>query len=184
MLPVFSKIFELLIFNSIYNYLLTHKLLSPYQSGFKPGDSCSNQLISMPHEILSSFDNYKSLEVRGVFLDMFKAFDKVWHEGLIYKLKTFGISGNLLTLLSSFLHDRRQRVVLNGINSEWTNIKAGVPQGSILGPLRFLMYVNDIPDNLSSNVKLFADDLSLFSIVDNPVQSGSQLNNDLKNMRF
>ena len=90
----------------------------------------------------------------------------------------------MLALLSSFLHDRRQIVVLNSINSEWKNIKAGVPQGSILGPLRFLMYVNDIPDNLSSNVKLFADDLSLFSIVDNPVQSGSQLNNDLKNMRF
>ena len=183
MLPVFSKIFERLIFNSIYNYLLTHKLLSPYQSGFKPGDSCSNQLISITHEILSSFDNYKSLEVRGVFLDMSKAFDKVWHEGLIYKLQTFGISGNLLTLLSSFLHDRRQRVVLNGINSEWTNIKAGVPQGSILGPLLFLMYVNDIPDNLSSNVKLFADDVSLFSIVDDPVQSGSQLNNDLKKIQ-
>ena len=180
LLPVFSKIFERLIFNSIYNYLLTNKLLSPYQSGFKPGDSCSNQLISITHEILSSFDNYKSFETRGVFLDMSKAFDKVWHEGLIYKLKSFGISGNLLSLLNNFLSERFQRVVLNGQTSEWRIIKAGVPQGSILGPLLFLIYVNDIPDNLTSNVKLFADDVSLFSIVKDPIRSGAELNNDLK----
>ena len=116
--PVFSKIFERLIFNSIYNYLLTNKLLSPYQSGFKPGDSCSNQLISITHEIFSSFDNYKSFETRGVFLDMLKAFDKVWHEGLMYKLKSFGISGNLLSLLNNFLSERFQRVILNGQTSE------------------------------------------------------------------
>ena len=119
------------------------------------------------------------MEARGVFLDMSKAFDKVWHEGLIYKLKTFGISGNLLILLDSFLNNRLQRVVLNGKNSEWKEVKAGVPQGSILGPLLFLIYVNDIPDNLQSNVKLFADDVSLFSIVNDPIKSSLQLNNDL-----
>ena len=179
MLPLFSKILERLIFDTIYNYVLKNKLLSTHQSGFKPGDSCSNQLVSITHEIFSSFDNYKSLEARGVFLDMSKAFDKVWHEGLIYKLKIFGISGNLLILLDSFLNNRLQRVVLNGKNSEWKEVKAGVPQGSILGPLLFLIYVNDIPDNLQSNVKLFADDVSLFSIVNDPIKSSLQLNNDL-----
>ena len=89
---------------------------------------------------------------------MSKAFDKVWHEGLIYKLKAFNISGNLLSLLNNFLSERFQRVVLNGQTSEWRIIKAGVPQGSIFGPLLFLIYVNDIPNNLTSNVKFFADD--------------------------
>ena len=180
MLPVFSKIFERLIFNSIYNYLLTNKLLSPCQSGFKPGDSCADQLISITHEILSSLDNYKPFETRGVFLDMSKAFDKVWHEGLIYKLKTLGITGKLLMLLKCFLSNRKQRVVINGQKSNWLNINAGVPQGSILGPLLFLIYVNDLPKNLKSTVKLFADDVSLFSVVQNPITSANELNYDLR----
>ena len=182
LLPVCSKIFERLIFNSIYNYITINKLLSPLQSGFKPGDSCTNQLLSITHTIYSSFDHYNSLEVRGVFLDMSKAFDKVWHEGLIYKMKCFGISGNLLNLLSSFLHNRKQRVILNGQISEWEYVKAGVPQGSILGPLLFLLYVNDLPNNLKSNVKLFADDVSLFSVVHDPVQSAEEINSDLRSI--
>ena len=182
LLPVCSKIFERLIFNSIYNYITINKLLSPLQSGFKPGDSCTNQLLSITHNIYSSFDHYNSLEVRGVFLDMSKAFDKVWHEGLIYKMKCFGISGNLLNLLSSFLHNRKQRVILNGQISEWEYVKAGVPQGSILGPLLFLLYVNDLPNNLKSNVKLFADDVSLFSVVHDPVQSAEEINSDLRSI--
>ena len=88
--------------------------------------------------------------------DISKAFHKVWHQGLLYKLKQNGISGNLLETLTDFLKDRNQRVVLNGQNSLWANIEAGVPQGSILGPLLFLIYINDLPDNLSTNVKLFA----------------------------
>ena len=125
-----------------------------------PGDSCINQLISITHEIYQSFDD--GLEVRGVFLDISKAFDKVWHEGLIYKLKQNGVKGNLLETLTNFLNDRKQRVVLNGQHSKWANIEAGVPQGSILGPLLFLIYINDLPDNLISNSKLFANDKSLF----------------------
>ena len=103
-----------------------------------------------------SFDD--GLEVRGVFLDISKAFDKVWHEGLIYKLKQNGVNGNLLETLTNFLNDRKQRVVLSGQHSKWENIEAGVPQGSILGPLIFLIYINDLPDNLISNSKLFVDD--------------------------
>ena len=86
-------------------------------------------------------------------------------------------------MLSNFLSERFQRVVLNGQTSEWRFIKAGIPQGSILGPLLFLIYVNDIPDNLTSNVKLFADDVSLFSVVKDPIRSGAELNNDLKKIQ-
>ena len=91
-----------------------------------------------------------------------KAFDRVWHEGLLFKLECIGISGNLLSLLKSFLSNRFQRVVLNGQCSSWPSVQAGVLQGSILGPLLFLIYINDLPGNLQSTVKLFADDTSLF----------------------
>ena len=117
--------------------------------------------------------------MRGVFLDISKAFDKVWFKGLIYKLKQNGISGKLLSLITDFLSNRKQRVVLNGKYSSWTNIEAGVPQGSILGPLLFLIYINDLSDNLITNPKLFADDTSLFSIVHDPNATANDLNNDL-----
>ena len=178
LLPIFSKIFERLIFDSIAVHLSNNNLLSPHQSGFRTGDSCTNQLIYITHKILSSLES--SHELRGVFLDMSKAFDKVWHKGLIFKLKRIGVSGKALLLLESFLSNRKQRVVLNGQNSDWLDIEAGVPQGSILGPLFFLIYINDIPDNLISHVKLFADDISLFSEILDPVVSASNLNNDLK----
>ena len=112
-------------------------------------------------------------------MDISKAFDKVWHEGLLYKIESLGISGNLLNLFRIFLNDRHQRVVRNGQLSDWAPILAGVPQGSILGPLLFLMYINDLPDNLNSLIKLFADDTSLFSTVYDPNHSAKVLNDDL-----
>ena len=167
-----------LIFNSIFEFLEDNSLLNPNQSGFRSSDSCVFQLSSITHEIYTSFDCNPSLEVRGVFLDISKAFDKVWHKGLIYKLQSVGISGNLLNLITSFLDNRFQRVLLNGQESGWLPIKAGVPQGSILGPLFFLVYINDLSDGLLSNVKLLADDTSLFSVVRNKNASSTQLNND------
>ena len=116
-------------------FLSENDLISQKQSGFKPGDSCVNQILSIYFDIHKSFDN--SLEVRGIFLDISKAFDRVWHEGLIYKLKCIGIKDNALKIIESFLNNRFQRVVLNGQSSDWESISAGVPQGSILGPLLF-----------------------------------------------
>ena len=90
-----------------------------------------------------------------MFLDISKAFDKVWHDGLLFKLKNYGISGFLFTIIEDFLANRQQRVVLNGKSSSWSSITTGVLQGSVLGPLFFLIYINDLVDNISSEAKLF-----------------------------
>ena len=163
LLPICGKIFKRLIYISLFEFFIANELISSNQSGFKPGDSCINQLLSITHEIYKSFDH--GYEARGVFLDILKAFDKVWHNGLIYKLKQNGVSGNLLNLIIDFLDARKQRVVLNGKYSSWASVKAGVAQGSILGSFFFLIFINDLSDNLVSNPKLFADDTSLFSVV-------------------
>ena len=109
-------------------------------------------------------------------MDISKAFDKVWHKGLIYKLRHYGCTGNLLAPLTDYLINRKQRVVLNGQHSSW----AGVSQGYILGPLLFLFYINDLTENFHSNPKLFADDTSLFLTVTDEALSNSYLNDDFK----
>ena len=147
------------------------------QSGFKPGDRCINQLLSLTHEIYKSFDD--GFEVWADFLDISKAFDKVWHKGIIFKLKQNGISSKLLSVLSDFLKDRKQRVILNGQVFSWTGVNAVVPLGSVLGPLLFLIYINDLTDGLSSNAKYFADDTSLFLVVHDVGTSANELNNDM-----
>ena len=113
------------------------------------------------------------------FLDISKAFDRVWHDGLIYKLQCCGIRDNLLKIIRSFLANRKQRTVLNGKTSNWGTVTAGVPQGSILGPLFFLVYINDLTEDLRCNAKLFADDTSLFTIVHNANAAASDMNHDL-----
>ena len=130
-----------------------------------PGDSCILQLLSIADKINSSLDFNPTINVRGVFLDISKAFDKVWHEGLLFKLESYGIGGELLNLFKDYLHEPQQRVVLNGQSSSWEAIKSGVPQGSVLSSLLFLIYINDFSDSLSSTCKIFADDRSLFSFV-------------------
>ena len=138
------------------DFLEENNLLSSNQSGFRSNDSCESQLLSIVivHGIYSSFDCYPSLEVRGIFLEISKAFYRVWHEGLIYKIQSTGISGTPLKLIKSFLSGRFEHVLLNGQTSSWSPILASVPQGSILGPLIFLIYIHDLVNNLSSTVKL------------------------------
>ena len=173
------KYLKKLIYNSLFEHLKVNDLLVKCQAGFLPGDSCISQLLCISHEIYKSFDCNPSLETRGVFLDISKAFDRVWHKGLLFKLRSNGIDGPLLNLIENYLHNREQRVVLNGQTSKWANINAGVPQGSVLGPLLFLIYINDLPNGLQSNVKLFADDTSIFSVVNDANISCKELNDDL-----
>ena len=112
------------------------------------------------------------------FLDIPKAFDKVWHQGIILKVRQNGISCDLLNILSDFLTNRKQRVVLNGQTCSWANITAGVPKESILGPVLFLIYVNDLPDCLIFIVKLLSDGTSLFSVVHDISVSAKERNED------
>jgi len=163
LLPCLSKVFEKLLFDHIFSYLKTNRLLTANQSGFVPGDSTVNQLMSICNNIASHFDQGE--EVIGVFLDLTKAFDKVWHEGLKYKLRKMGICGQVYNLLCSYLHDRKQFVSLNGSNSQTKSLHAGVPQGSVLGPLLFLVYINDLPENIENTAYLFADDTSIFNTI-------------------
>ena len=129
------------------NFSSKKNLITPNQPSFKTGDSGINQLISITHKIYKSFDD--GYEVQRVFLDISKAFDKVWHQGLHYKLRQNGISGEILNILTDFLDNRTQRVILNGQYSSWAKVEAGVLQGSILGPLLFLVYISDLSDNLA-----------------------------------
>ena len=177
LLNAFSKITEKVVFTRVYNFQLDINFLNPLQSGFRPGDSTVNQLVYMVHNIYDAFERGK--EVRMVYLDISKAFDRVWHKGLLLKLKTIGIRDPLLGWLASYLSQRKQRVVIDGQSSNWSTVSAGVPQGSVLGPLLFLIYINDVTENLKSNCLLYADDTSLFDIVDDPVTSSQKLNNNL-----
>ena len=161
----------------LFNFFRDNNVITAFQSGFVPGDSTVNQLIDIYNTFCKALDEGK--EVRAIFCDISKAFDRVWHKGLLFKLKSAGVSGLLLTWFSDYLNDRKQRVVLPGASSSWTSVKAGVPQGSILGPLLFLLYINDIVEDINSSIRLFADDTSLYIIVDDPIQAAEQLNLDL-----
>ena len=178
LLPLCGKILEKIIFDQVYSFLDHNRLISTKQSGFRPGDSCIYQLISITSDIYKNFERHD--ETRAVFLDISKAFDKVWHVGLIHKLKCNGISGNLLAFFENYISNRQQRVTLNGRESDWRDISAGVPQGSVLGPLLFLVYINDLTENIKSQMRLFADDSSIFTPVKKVNVTHEQLVKDLE----
>ena len=171
--------FGTIIFNNLYLYLNSNNLITKNQSGFRPGDSTTNQLLFLVDEIHEAFEDRNSLEFRAVFLDISKAFDKVWHEGLLFKLTENGITGSLQKLFEKYLHNRKQRVVLNGSSLDYSEIESGLPQDSVLGPLLFLIYINDLERNIKSNIRFFADGTMLFSVVNDPVISADDLNHDL-----
>ena len=172
-----SKVFERLVFKHLYNHLHDNNILTPLQSGFIPGDSTVNQLTFLYNTFCRALDEGE--EIRVVFCDIKKAFDRVWHAGLLHDLNACGVSDSLLNWFKDYLTQRRQRVVLPGVNSEWTYTKAGVPQGSVLGPLLFLIYINDIVNDICSNIRMFADDTSLYIIVTDPETSAELLTLDL-----
>ena len=132
------------------------------------------------HEINSSFEYDTTINVSGVFLGISKAFDKVWYEGVLFKLKTYGVNGKMLTLLTNYLHECYQRAVLHEQISSLELVKSGVPQGSILGLLSFLICINDLLDNIEFNCKVFADDTSLFYNVFDKHVSRATLNKGLE----
>ena len=169
---------EKIIFKYIYNLILENNILIKYHSGFQSIDSTVNQLLEIYNTIISNLD--KGKDVRFIFCDISKAFDKVWHKGLFFKLKSYGMDGNTLKWIENYLDDRVQRVVLDWFYSSIKPISAGVPQGSVLGPFLILLYINDIADNLINNIRLFADDTSLFIVVDNdPNVAAMSLTSDL-----
>ena len=174
LLPVLDKIFEKVIHDSLYNYFTANQIITSVQSGFRKGDSCVSQLLAIVHNIHKDLDNMPSHDTRGIFLDMSKAFDKVWHKGLIFKL-----DGKLLSLLEDYLSTRQQRILINGKSFKWNSISAGVPYGSVLGPLLFLIYINDLPEGIKSSPHLFADDVSLYCEVADQTESTQILNKGL-----
>ena len=173
-----SKICEKIVFIRLYNFLLEIHFLNLFQSGFRPGDSTVNQLVFIVHKIYEALEQGK--EARMVFLDISKAFDKVWHKGLLRKLESLGVRDPLLKWIRSYLSDRMQRVFIEGQSSDWDRVEAGVPHGSVLGPLLFLIYINDITCDLQSDSFIYADDTSLLEVVDDPTFSAVSLNNDLE----
>ena len=129
---------ERCVYKPIHNHLLDNDILTTCQSGFTKEVSAVNQLINITNDFGKALDCGK--EVRVVFCDISKAFDRVWQQGLIHKLKQSGISGNLLKWFQNYLYGREQRVLINGSNSNWLPIRAGVPQRSIPGPLLFIIF--------------------------------------------
>ena len=176
-----SKIFERIVFKYVYNFFKENFIINKYQSGFQTGKSAVTQMLELYHKFCSAVDQKK--EIRVVFLDIRKAFDKVWHGGILYKLSLCGIKGNLLKWFGSYLEDRLQCVVINGQFSNWAKLNSGVPQGSVLGPLLFLIYINDITSVVNfSHIRLFADDTCLFIEVQDREEAVIQIEKDLFNI--
>ena len=159
LLSIVSKIMERCIYNHIYSFI--SKDISEKQHGFFSVRSCNTQLLEVYHKIGDFLD--KGFQTDVIYLDFSKAFDSVPHSLPIHKLKTFGFIGDLLSWLKSYLTGRKQQVVIEGAKSSWLSVTSGVPQGSILSPLLFLLYINDMPDVVSfCSISLFADDAKCF----------------------
>ena len=163
------KTLERLVKAEITSYLEGNKLLSDSQHGFRAGKSCATQLLEIMQIWTDLFD--KNVALDCIYLDFSKAFDKVPHKRLILKIESYGIGGNLLKWLSQFLDNRIQQVVIKDTKSDVADVISGIPQGSVLGPLLFIMFINDLPNSINSQVQIFADDTKLFraieSIADN-----------------
>ena len=141
-------------------HAVDNDMISCHQHGFQKKCSCVTQLLECLYDWTKAYDEAKGMDV--IYLDFRKAFDTVPHRRLLYKLKHNGIRGHILNWIEGFLTGRRQRVVLRNGTSRWRSVTSGVPQGSILGPLLFLIFVNDIPDTVLTTAKMFADDTKIY----------------------
>ncbi len=160
LLSCIGKILEKCVFKNVMNFFRENNVLTEAQAAYiGQGSSTVTQLTEIYNEVLNNLE--KGINSYFAFLDASKAFDRVWHAGVLFKLEQCGITGPLLKWFENYLENRKQKVVLNGEESSTLNITSGVPQGSILGPLLFLVYVNDLPTDIISNVKMYADDTSL-----------------------
>ena len=160
LLPCVSKVFEKLIFKRIYEHIRTHHLLTENQSGYRPGHNTQMQLVYLTDKLYKSID--KSEDFTVIYLDISRYFEKIWHNGLLAKCKSeFGITGSVLCWLRSYLDGRSQTVQVATETSTPSTLKAGVPQGSVLGPLLAIMYLNGLSEVTSNHMLYFADDSSL-----------------------
>ena len=193
---IISNIFERSVFNQLYEFLNSNSLLSKHQFGFRPKNSTLAALIQMCDAWYENMDNGELngavfVDIRkafdsinhGIFLDIRKAFDSINH-GILHKMKEqFGISNIELKLFESYLSDREQVTFVNGVKSSSKRIVCGVSQGSILGPLLFLLYINDLPDCLEKSTPcLYADDTQIFSSAKDCEELNANLNHDLHNV--
>ena len=161
---VVSKVFERLVNNRTGDHLEKCGLSSDFLLGFRSSRSTAGLLTVVSDRNARAFN--WSVATRVVALDISKAFDRVWHAGLLHKLKLYGISDQLFDLISSFFSNRWFRVTLDGKSSQDYPVNAGVPQGTILGPILFLLYINDLPDNVICNIAIYAGDTTLYSKFD------------------
>ena len=176
-----NKIFEKLIYERVYSFLTEQNSFYELQFGFRNKHSTAHALFSLTEQIRKALDNNSF--ACGIFIDLKKAFDTVDHTILLSKLKHYGISGTANKWLSSYLTDRQQYVTINGFQSDKRSIKIGVPQGSVLGPLLFLIYINDLNKAISfSSVHHFADDTNLLVVDKCPKHLTNRLNADLRQL--
>ena len=151
---------ERLIRDAIMTHIAENDLLSPKQHGFIQGRSCVTQLLAVLDSWTLALDEGGNIDT--IYLDFANAFDTVPHQRLLTKLRGYGIEGRILTWIEAFLTDRRRGVVINDIRSSWADVTSTIPQGSVLGPMLFICYINDMPSSVQSSIYLFADDAKLY----------------------
>jgi len=160
------KLCERTVRETIVNHMNNNNLFSDSQFGFRNKRNCVLQLIDVLDDWTKAYDAGKQIDT--IYLDIKKAFDTVPHKRLLHKLEGYGIGGEILEWVADFLKNRRQRVVVKGEESTWENVTSGIPQGSVLGPVLFIIYINDMPDTLKSVCKIFADDSKIYQFVSSP----------------